>query len=178
MRSTCLILFLSCVCWALGAQQTLWIALPDAHIVADRLTKGDCDTYGLGDWHCRFTATIEDSLIVLNGSISFSENANDYTTIVGAWRSELYVAELARCSKCRLILHDNSGQVSGKNIGARGYQTVVGKGMIRKARVLSDTFGCDAGKLGAYLSFRPILLAIHCEYAGGAEGQRQDLTGF
>jgi len=65
------------------AQQSFDITLPDVQIIAERVVRGDGDTYGMGDWHCAFNVSLEGPVLKIDGNISFTEKANDFTTIVG-----------------------------------------------------------------------------------------------
>jgi hypothetical protein len=148
------------------AQQTIRVNLPDAAITAGRVTRGDADTYGLGDWRCTFTATLEGLYLRLDGVITFTEKANDFTTITGEYHRRIYVRELEKCQSCNLYIPGASGTVSGPNIGARGYRWFNGQGMVRRARIQTDVFGADAGQIGGVVQFAPVLISVKCLYAG------------
>ncbi len=109
-----------CTATTTAAQRTLSIRLPDAQITADRLTRGDGDTYGLGDWQCAFTVKLVGTVLHLNGTIMFTEKANDFTTIVGEYHRRIPVGELEKCRTCQISLSETYGMTSGPNIGARG----------------------------------------------------------
>lgn len=149
-----------------AAQQSFEIALPDAHILADRLQRGDGDTYGLGDWHCAFSIALEGQELVVDGQIVFSENANDYTTIAGVYHRRIAVAELERCRHCWVRLEEAKGSVGGPNIGARGYRWFMGQGLVRRAKIQTDTFGDDVGRIGGTIQFAPIKVIVECAIAG------------
>jgi hypothetical protein len=164
MRSFCFFLLSTLPFWA-TAQQAFNIQLPDAVITAERVVRGDADTYGLGDWQCSFKADLEGTAVILTGKIVFTEKANDYTTIVGTFKQRVAVGELERCRHCRIELEDAFGTVSGPNTGARGYQWFYGQGIIQKARIQTDTFGIDAGYIGGTVTFLPIRVVVHCAIA-------------
>lgn len=148
------------------AQQTVLVNLPDIYITADKITRGDSDTYGLGDWTCSFKLELEGTVLKVDGSIIFSEKANDFTTIVGEYHEEIPVKELEKCRSCSFSLEDSYGVVSGPNIGARGYRWYQGQGLIRRAKIITDTFGDDAGRIGGTVQFEPVRVVVRCMYAG------------
>ena len=148
-----------------NAQHFIEINIPDAQIIANKITNGDGDVYGKGDWYCSFTAKIEDDVLVINGKICFSEKANDFTTIVGTYQSRIVVAELQKCRHCEVSLETEAGSVSGVNAGARGYQLYNGSGIIKSAKIVTDTFGNDAGNIGGKIKFVPIRINILCLFA-------------
>lgn len=147
------------------AQTPLLIQLPDMQITADKVIRGDGDTYGLGDWRCRFKASIEAQTVVVEGEIVFSENANDFSTIVGTARQRIKFAALEPCRHCRIVLDEPIGSVGGPNIGARGARWYKGKGLIRRAKMTTDTFGDDVGRVGGTIQFAPLQLKVYCNYA-------------
>jgi hypothetical protein len=149
----------------LMAQPTITVALPDAFITADRVLRGDADTYGLGDWQATFTATIDGSQILLTGTISFTENANDFTTIVGRFIKVINIEALEGCSHCQVVVDGGQGTVSGPNIGARGYRWFEGKGLIKRAWIQTDTFGADTGNIGGTIQFEPLEIRVYCAIA-------------
>ncbi len=161
----CLFALLQFATTNLAAQKTLQIALPDAEIWANKITKGDCDTYGLGDWRCTFNVTLDGAWLELHGSIMFSENANDYTTITGQYQQRIYVGALEKCRLCTVALDDETGSVSGPNIGARGFRWYNGQGLIRKASIRTDDFGCDEGRIGGTIRFLPVKIRVNCAFA-------------
>ena len=63
---------------------------------------------------------------------------------------------LERCRHCQVTLGETSGSVSGPNIGARGYRWFDGQGLVRRAKIQTDVFGADAGKIGGAIQFAPI----------------------
>lgn len=148
-----------------NAQEYLDIALPAAQIKADKLIRGDGDTYGLGDWRCQFSFKLNGSQLEVRGNIRFSENANDFTTITGTYFQQIQVQELERCKHCELSLEDGSGFVKGPNIGARGYQWFNGYGLVRGAMIQTDTFGDDVGHIGGTVQFNTIRVLINCAMA-------------
>lgn len=152
-------------CPALCAQQVLQVALPDIRIAADRLVRGDGDTYGLGDWQCTFKAVLKDSLLMLKGTIAFSEKSNDFTTILGEVQAQIAVKSLAHCKHCTVRLAETQGTVSGVNIGARGYRWFPGRGLIRRAYIQTDTFGDDVGHVGGTIQFEPLKIWLDCAMA-------------
>ncbi len=151
---------------SIQAQDTLTINLPDVNILADKVTRGDADTYGLGDWSCKFEVELlDDAKIKLKGVISFAEKANDYTTIVGKYEQVIAVKALEPYAYFRLRMETAEGRVSGPNIGARGYRWFSGEGLIQKARIQTDTFGDDTGRIGGTIRFHPLIIVAQREYA-------------
>lgn len=148
-----------------NAQHFIEINIPDAQIIANKITNGDGDVYGKGDWFCSFTAKIEDDVLVINGKICFSEKANDFTTIVGTYQSRIVVAELQKCRHCEVSLETETGTVGGANAGARGYQIYNGSGIIKNAKTVTDTFGNDVGNIGGKIKFVPLKINILCLFA-------------
>ncbi len=164
-NSLCL---LSCLWAANGlAQQSINLELPDMQISADRILRGDGDTYGLGDWKCTFTLSLDGSTLNVAGIITFTENANDFTTIVGTYQQQIVVEELARCRYCGITLAETRGTVSGPNIGARGYRWFQGQGLIRRAKIRTDVFGEDVGNIGGTIQFEPVRVLLDCSVAMG-----------
>lgn len=149
------------------AQQSFDIMLPDAQIIAERVVRGDGDTYGLGDWHCAFNVSLEGTMLKIEGKISFTEKANDFTTIVGEYHQQIAVGALERCRHCFVSLNETQGKVTGPNIGARGYQWFAGQGLVRRAKIQTDTFGEDTGNIGGTIQFAPIRVLVDCSIAGG-----------
>lgn len=149
----------------LSAQQSFSITLPDAQITADHIIRGDGDTYGLGDWHCRFTVALDSTVLKVDGKISFTEKANDFTTIVGEYHQRIPVGELERCRHCVITLDETQGTVSGPNIGARGYRWFAGQGLLRRVKIQTDVFGEDSGHIGGVIQFRPIRVLVDCSMA-------------
>lgn len=94
-----------------------------------------------------FKLELEGAVLKVDGSIVFSEKANDFTTIVGEYHEEIPVKELEKCRSCSFSLEDSYGVVSGPNIGARGYRWYQGQGLVRRAKIITDTFG-DSGRIG------------------------------
>ena len=160
-----LLILTCCMTKVLSAQQSFSIALPDAQLVADRIMRGDGDTYGLGDWHCAFTVALDGTVLKVDGTISFTEKANDFTTIVGDYHQRIEVGELERCRHCVVSLSETQGVVSGLNIGARGYRWFGGQGLVRRARIQTDVFGVDAGHIGGTIQFAPIQVLVDCSIA-------------
>lgn len=147
------------------AQKSFSISLPDVQIYADRLVRGDGDTYGLGDWQCAFTVALDGPIIQVDGKITFREEANDFTTIVSEYHQRTVIGELERCRHCQVSLEGTHGTVSGENIGARGYRWFQGKGLIRRAKIQTDTFGNDVGKIGGTVQFAPVRIMVDCSIA-------------
>ncbi len=147
------------------AQQIIPVRLPDAVITANRIIRGDGDTYGLGDWRCAFTATVDGLYLKIDGVITFTEKANDFTTIVGEYHRRIYIRQLEKCQSCDVSLLGASGVVDGPNIGARGYRWFGGKGMVRRAYIQTDVFGKDAGQIGGKVQFAPLKVSVKCLYA-------------
>ncbi len=137
----------------------LTIQLKDVTIIADKVVQGDADTYGLGTWNCRFTAHLEDHVLIIKGAILFSENANDGTKITGSYQSRIPLSpEQLTCKGCRYELLETEGSVAGPNFGVRGYRNFAGTGLIESARIRTDAFGDDAGQIGGSIRFRPVEL--------------------
>ena len=145
-----------------AAQQSFSIQLPEVQISADRVVRGDGDTYGLGDWHCSFNVSLEGTMLKIDGKISFTEKANDFTTIVGEYHQQIAVGELERCRHCFVSLNETQGKVSGPNIGAQGYQWFNGQGLLRRAKIQTDIFGNDVGNIGGTVQFTPIRVLVDC----------------
>lgn len=148
------------------APTTLSIPLSDVHIVADQLVRGDDDIYGLGDWRCQFKVSLEGRMLKIEGEIVFAEKANDFTTIRGSYYREIPVVEPGQYPSCQLELEEPTGLVSGPNIGARGYRWYKGEGLIRQARIITDTFGPDTGRIGGTVQLEPLRIRMSCAYAG------------
>ena len=149
------------------AQDTLVVNLPDVDIFANKVTRGDADVYGLGDWTCKFEVEVLDGAkLLLKGTISFWEKANDYTTIVGKYEQVLSLKALEPYAYFRLQIESPSGSVGGSNIGARGFRWFAGEGLIQKAHIQTDTFGEDAGRIGGTVKFRPLKIVAQRAYAG------------
>lgn len=149
-----------------AAQPILTLHLPDVSITANRLVKGDADIYGLGNWHCTFHLELDGQKVLLKGYIVFSEKANDSTVIIGQVKQELAWTALEGYELCARVLDLNSGSVGGSNIGARGARWYAGHGLIRRAYVVTDTFGNDVGRIGGLVQFRPVKVYLSCLYAG------------
>ena len=147
------------------AQKSFSISLPDVQIYADRIVRGDGDTYGLGDWQCAFTVALVGSMIQVDGKITFTEKANDFTTIEGEYHQRIAVGELERCRHCQVSLDGTSGTVHGSNIGARGYRWFDGHGFILRAKIQTDTFGNDVGNIGGVVQFVPVRIVVDCPIA-------------
>lgn len=147
------------------AQSSFFIHLPDVQIMADRITHGDGDTYGLGDWQCAFTATLEGTYLLLDGTIIFAEKANDLTTIIGQYHRRIQVRELGHCHNCKVKLSKTYGVVRGPNIGARGYRWFRGQGLIHRAYIQTDTFGDDASRIGGTVQFSRLRVSVECPQA-------------
>jgi hypothetical protein len=158
-------LFLLAGNYAVSAQTTFLFQIPDATITADKITKGDGDTYGLGDWRCTFKASLDGSTLKVTGDIVFTEKANDFSTIVGSFQQNYAVDVLEKCKQCTILIDEPMGSVSGLNVGARGYRWYRGQGLIRKAKIQTDVFGADEGHIGGIIRFAPIKLVVHCDYA-------------
>lgn len=160
-------LFLVFISLSLRAQtsQTFLITLPDAQITADRLLRGDGDTYGLGDWRSTFRIELEDIYLKVEGEIIFTEKANDQTTLVGQYQHRFVVGMLEKCRSCSFVLEETEGTIRGPNVGARGYRWYKGRGIVRSAQIVTDTFGDDVGKIGGTVKFRPVKVQMHCYFA-------------
>lgn len=157
------LLFFFCFCFhSTCAQGSFTLALEDVDITAKRIVRGDGDTYGLGDWFCRYTVTLDGSAVVLEGKITFWEKANDFSTISGVFKKRIPVPALERCKHCVVQLDPTEGTVSGPNIGARGYRWFAGQGLIRQANIQTDVFGTDAGHIGGTIQFAPVRVLVDC----------------
>lgn len=152
--------------FSLHAQHNVLVTLPDIEIYAGKVTRGDSDTYGLGNWSCSFKMELQGTDLKIDGAILFTENANDFTTIAGEYHALVPVKALEKCRTCEFSLDDSYGVVSGPNIGARGYRWYNGQGLIRRAKIVTDTFGDDAGKVGGTIQFEPVRVVVRCSYAG------------
>lgn len=163
----CIFLFVCLMPTYMSAQndEFVQISIPDASITATQCLRGDGDTYGLGDWNSTFTIEMDSIYLKIRGQISFTERANDFTTIVGQYQSQVLITEMARCPNCSFNLDKQVGSVSGPNVGARGYQWYNGQGIIRRAKIMTDTFGEDVGKIGGVIQFRPIQIEKRCYFA-------------
>ncbi len=151
---------------ALCAQPpVLALQLPDVSITADQVLRGDADTYGLGNWRCTFHLSWDGSEAVLEGYIIFRESANDSTIIRGRVLHRIALPELAPYGLCTLTFDRAYGAVGGPNIGARGARWYAGRGLIRKALIVTDTFGDDVGRIGGLVQFRPVQIRLDCLYA-------------
>jgi hypothetical protein len=144
---------------------TIQIPLPDAAIYANHLTKGDGDIYGLGDWFAHFTLSIDSHVLVVRGSVIFAEKTNDYTTISGTYEQRIEVEALRHCRFCAPELVENTGFVGGPNVGARGYRWYSGKGLVKNAYIVTDTFGTDVGRIGGTVRFAPVSIRLFCALA-------------
>ncbi len=164
IRAILMMAFAGCA-GGLWSQTPLLIQLPDVPITADKVVRGDGDTYGFGDWHCRFKASMEGPSVVVEGELVFSENANDFTTIVGTVHRRFKFAELEACRHCRVVLDEPTGSVGGINIGARGARWYRGQGLVRRAKMTTDTFGEDVGRVGGVIQFAPLRVLVQCDYA-------------
>lgn len=151
--------------YTVSAQTVFLYQIPDANITADKVTKGDGDTYGLGDWRCTVKAVLEGTVLKVSGDIVFTEKANDFSTIVGHFEQNHPVQALEQCKQCTILIDEPVGSVSGPNVGARGYKWYRGQGLIRKAKIQTDVFGADEGRVGGIIRFAPIKLVVHCDYA-------------
>lgn len=160
-----LLVYFSLFAKALLAQQSFYIVLPDAQITANRLVRGDGDTYGLGDWQCDFSMALQDTVLRIEGKIWFRERANDFTTIVGEYHGQMAVSALSRCRHCLISLDKTEGSVVGANIGARGYRWFGGQGLVRRARIQTDVFGNDVGNIGGRVQFLPVRIWVDCAMA-------------
>lgn len=160
-----LFLYLFAGSYTLSAQTSFLYQIPDATITADQVTKGDGDTYGLGDWRCNVKASLEGTVLKVSGDIVFTEKANDFSTIVGHFEQNHKVQALEQCKQCTILIDEPVGSVSGPNVGARGYKWYLGQGLIRKAKIQTDVFGADEGHIGGIIRFAPIKLVVHCDYA-------------
>lgn len=150
---------------AVFAQKSFSISLPDAKIMANRIVRGDGDTYGLGDWRCDFNVALDGTDLKIDGKISFTEKANDFTTIVGEYHQRIRVGQLEGCKHCKVSLDETYGTVSGPNIGARGYRWFGGQGLVRRAKIQTDIFGEDAGNIGGTIQFAPLRVRVNCVIA-------------
>lgn len=165
LRNTGLLMVLFSLCLRAQTSQTFLITLPDAQITADRLLRGDGDTYGLGDWRSTFRIALEDIYLKVDGEIIFTEKANDHTTLAGQYHHRFVVGALEKCRSCSFVLEETEGTVRGPNVGARGYRWYKGRGIVKSAQIVTDTFGDDVGKIGGTIQFRPVKVQMHCYFA-------------
>jgi len=149
----------------LFAQSSLSINIPDLEIRADKLIQGDADTYGRGDWKCEVTVHIIEDTINVTGSIIFSENEADRTIIKGDFRKVFVSPMLRKFQSCELDEKKINGDAGGLNFGSREPVWVKGKGLIKRIKIRTDTFGNDIGKIGGILKFNPIILNYECLFA-------------
>jgi hypothetical protein len=150
---------------SVSAQQILDIQLPDMEIWATQLLRGNADLYGRGDWQLNVTVALEGYSLNVKGKILFSEKADDFTEIVGGFEQTLQIEAIQRCQSCQLRILENKGSVKGKNIGARGFRWFDGHGLIRRAKIRTDTFGDDVGVIGGRIEFLPFQINVQCLYA-------------
>jgi hypothetical protein len=150
---------------AAQAGRLVQVTLPNQSLYATQLLRGDADTYGLGDWRAEVKVALEGTNIRVTGQISFTENANDFTTIAGSFSQLIPVAELDACQHCNFTLLNSKGAVRGINIGARGAQWHEGTGIIQRASITTDTFGDDVGRVGGTIRFAPLAVRVHCPIA-------------
>jgi hypothetical protein len=160
---------LICAAWHTEAQKTIEIVVPAMTIVADQLQAGDADLYGLGDWQCKASARFDGTDVVLEAHIVFSERSNDYSVLAGSAQKRVKLTQLEGCRHCEWILLPDRGTVSGPNVGARGYKWYVGKGLIARAFIQTDTFGDDLGRAGGSLYFAPVRVLVHCAIADATQ---------
>jgi hypothetical protein len=148
----------------IGAQEVITVQLPEIEIYADQLLNGDGDIYGLGGFSVDVHAEIRDSLLVIHAQILFEEGQNDQTTLFGSNTYAFEVKRLSQCQSCGLKVRQHDGQLTGKNIGARGFRRWMGNGIVHSALIQTDTFGSDIGKVGGQILLRPIEIEIYCDY--------------
>jgi hypothetical protein len=160
--------FLFCffLCTGAYAQESVVIPLPELRLYADVLEQGDADTYGLGHWKLDVQLRLEGTDLLLEARLIFQENARDYTIISGQTQQRIHVGALEKCQYCTLILEEEHGTVSGPNIGARGYRWYRGQALVRRAHIVTDTFGPDTGRIGGLVQLKPARVLVHCLYAG------------
>jgi hypothetical protein len=144
-----------------NANDTLKVFIPDLIVWADQLNHGDTDIYGLGEWQCSVIAEVENGDLILRGKIVFSEKSNDFTVISGKIDYRIPIKNLGSCYDFEVIsIEKNKGNVNGENRGASGFHKFLGKGIIRSANIITDTFGGDVGKIGGTIKFQPIFLIV------------------
>ena len=55
------------------------------------------------------------------------------------------------------------GCIGGGHVGgARWYR---GQGLVRRAKMTTDTFGEDVGRVGGVIQFAPLRVLVQCDYA-------------
>lgn len=172
-----LVFWSSFVAAEMPAQQSFNIELPDVQITANRVVRGDGDTYGLGDWKSSFTVALDGAMLKVDGTITFTEKANDFTTIVGEYHQRIAVGALERCRHCQVSLGETQGSVAGPNIGSRGYRWFNGQGLLRRASIQTDVFGEDAGSIGGTIQFAPIRVLVDCFIASDETSLKQEFCG-
>jgi hypothetical protein len=152
------------------AQLPIVVQLPDVQLTANRLVRGDGDTYGLGDWACTFRLSIDSCYLRVDGQVVFAEKANDFTTIVGECHELIPLEVLKKNPQYHLRLERNFGSVAGSNIGARGYRWFAGTGVVRRANIQTDTFGNDVGRIGGTVQFHPVRILVFHALAAQSAG--------
>jgi hypothetical protein len=155
----------------IGAQEVITVQLPEIEIYADQLLNGDGDIYGLGTFSVEVQASIEDSMLVIDTQMIFEEGQNDQTTIYNSSRFAFQVKRLSACQSCGLKVRQHDGQLTGKNIGARGFRRWMGNGIVHSALIQTDTFGSDIGKVGGQILLRPIEIEIYCDYVDASSNE-------
>jgi hypothetical protein len=151
----------------LPAQTVIAIPLPDVTVWANKCIRGDADLYGLGHWDCHLKAKIIGKQVRIEGKIVFSEGANDFTTIVGAFTKVVHIAHCLPAGEWDISpVEVGTGIVSGNNMGASGPHWFAGSGLIQQAKITTDTFGPDTEKIGGTLQFKPLKVQISPVYAG------------
>jgi hypothetical protein len=144
------------------AQKIVTIYPKDQVVAADRLLRGDGDTYGMGDWQTVVRLSVEDTLLLIHGELIFRENANDFTTIAGTFQQKIPIDMLKDCQQCQFSIQQPTGRAEGENIGARGYKWFAGQGALRRVHFQTDTFGEDVGLIGGRVQYRPVQIAVRC----------------
>lgn len=74
MRHFICTLFL-CSLLLLAAQEAAIIKIPDKEIIADRLIRGNGDTYSMGDCWCSFRLSRTNDMLMLNGEMMAAQKS-------------------------------------------------------------------------------------------------------
>jgi hypothetical protein len=153
----------------ISAQKPIAVALPDIKITADQLLSGNADTYGRGDWQAQFTAVLVGTELHIDGKILFSEKSHDFTVLAGAFHTKIAFDTLKYCRGCLISTNQTSGSVGGINIGARGYRWFEGQGLVSRAKIQTDVFGDDLGRIGGTVQFNTFYIFVNCPLAEATE---------
>lgn len=131
-------------------------------LYAEEILSGDCDVYGKGSWRADFRMKIQGDRLILEGKITFSENYGDHTKLSGKFTQDYALSEIIDkySSSMRISISQHSGSVSGRigpDVHMHRYN---GSGFIQSAEIISDTAGCDDGKVGGEITFEEIIITV------------------